>query len=50
LERYLAAPDQVLASGDPIAAALFARYNRVPMPNLALTRDDVADLLAYLAQ
>src|SRR5919202_2983541 len=50
LERYLAEPDQVLASGDPIAAALFARYNRVPMPNLALTRDDVADLLAYLAQ
>jgi protein SCO1 len=48
LARYLAEPDQVLAEGDPIAAALFARYNRIPMPNLALNSEDVAALLAYL--
>jgi protein SCO1/2 len=48
LARYLAEPDQVLAEGDPIALALFAKFNRVPMPNLALSSEDVTDLLSYL--
>jgi protein SCO1 len=48
LAHYLAEPDRVLAEGDPTAAALFASYNEIPMPNLGLNTEDVAALLAYL--
>lgn len=48
LTQWLLAPDQVLASGDPIATELFNKYNKVPMPNLGLTPDEVASLIAYL--
>ncbi|HWP35221.1 MAG TPA: SCO family protein [Thermodesulfobacteriota bacterium] len=48
LARYLAEPDRMLAEGDPIATALFAKYKNVPMPNLGLTREQIAALLAYL--
>lgn len=49
LKQFIAAPDKVLASGDPIAAQLLAEYNNVPMPNLGLSAAEVDDLLAYLA-
>ncbi len=48
LARYLAEPDRMLTEGDPIATALFAKYRNVPMPNLGLTRGQIAALLAYL--
>jgi len=48
LASYLAAPDQVLAAGDPIAAALSAKYHQIPMPNLGLDSEDIDALLAYL--
>ncbi|MBI2331350.1 MAG: cytochrome c [Chloroflexi bacterium] len=48
LTQWILAPDQVLASGDPIAAELLAKYKNVPMPNLALTPDQVDSLLAYM--
>jgi protein SCO1 len=48
LARWLAAPDQVLAEGDPTASALRARFNNTEMPNLHLAEHDVAALLAYL--
>jgi protein SCO1/2 len=48
LSQYLAAPDKVLAAGDPIAAALYAKYHQIPMPNLSLSSEDVAALLAHL--
>ncbi|MCC7119084.1 MAG: cytochrome c [Anaerolineales bacterium] len=48
LKQWILAPDQVLASGDPIATGLFKEYNNVPMPNLGLTPDQVDALLAYL--
>lgn len=47
LLRWIAAPDQVLAAGDPIATALLKEYNNVPMPNLALSETQVASLVAY---
>jgi protein SCO1/2 len=47
LTRYLLAPDQVLAAGDPIATALFDKYKSV-MPNLRLASEDAAVLLSYL--
>ncbi len=48
LKGFIAAPDQVLASGDPIATQLLAEYNNVPMPNLALSPAEVDALIAYL--
>jgi protein SCO1/2 len=48
LERYLRAPDQMLAEKDPIAVALSARYKNVPMPNLRLSDSEIAILLSYL--
>ena len=50
LRRYIAAPDRVLAAGDPIAKALFRKYRRVRMPNLSLSSQDVEDLLPYIEQ
>lgn len=48
LTRYIRVPDQVLAAGDPIATALFKKYNEVRMPNLRLGPDEVAEVLHYL--
>lgn len=48
LTRFIARPDEVLASGDPIARALNAKYDGVTMPNLALGEADVAALVEYL--
>lgn len=47
LTNWLTAPDQMLAS-DPDAQAMLAQYNNVPMPNLGLTPDEVAALIAYM--
>ena len=48
LANWLTAPDQMLAAGDPVATELFNKYNKIPMPNLGLTPDQVASLIAYL--
>jgi protein SCO1 len=48
LTRYILVPNEVLAAGDPIATALFDKYKKIPMPNLGLARDEVADVLAYV--
>ena len=48
LERFISAPDDVLASGDPVAQALLEQY-KVPMPNLGLTAAEVDALITYLA-
>jgi cytochrome oxidase Cu insertion factor (SCO1/SenC/PrrC family) len=48
LERWLKEPDVMLAEADPLAAALFARYNAVAMPNLRLDSAEIAALLGYL--
>lgn len=45
--RYLAGADKMRAGKDPIALELAKRY-KVLMPNLALTRNDLADLMIYL--
>ena len=47
LIRYLAEPDAVRASQDPTAAELAGQY-KVLMPNLSLTRKELADILEYL--
>ena len=47
LSGWIKAPDKVMASGDPIATKLLAENNNIPMPNMALSDADVADLIAY---
>ena len=48
LTRYIAAPDELLAAGDPTATALFEKYRKIRMPNLKLGSSDVADIISYL--
>ena len=47
LTRYILAPDKVLEQRDPVALALFKKYNKVKMPNLHLAPIDVKTLLDY---
>jgi protein SCO1/2 len=49
LRRWLAVPDKMLEEGDPIALALYAQYNNLPMPNMRLSKVDVKDLLRYIS-
>jgi mono/diheme cytochrome c family protein len=48
LRDFISAPDRVIASGDPIATELLAKYNNLQMPNPGLSKDEVDALLAYL--
>ncbi len=45
---WLKAPDQMLAKKDPIAIALYKKYNRVAMPNMRLNQYEAVDLLTYI--
>lgn len=49
LERWIAAPDEMLAKHDPVATALLHRFREVPMPNLHLDAAEITAVLAYLA-
>jgi protein SCO1/2 len=48
LERFILAPDEVLASGDALANGLLKQYNGIRMPNLGLTPGEVSELLTYI--
>lgn len=48
LAQFIAEPNRALEDHDPIATALFNRYQQVRMPNLRLNRVDVEALLGYL--
>lgn len=48
LARYLRAPDEMLAAGDPIARELDAKYGHLKMPNLRLGQAEAASLIEYL--
>ena len=48
LLRFITVPDQMLAERDPLATALFKKYNEVQMPNLRLTESDAAILIDYI--
>ena len=49
LDRWLAAPSEMLASGDPTALELFRAYNEVSMPDLKLNKLERNYLLEYIA-
>lgn len=48
LERWIFEPDVMLAEHDPIAMPMFEAYNKVPMPNMRLSAQQVHDVLAYI--
>jgi protein SCO1/2 len=48
LTRFIETPDKMVAQRDPIATALYNKYNQLLMPNLRLGDPDVAALIAYL--
>lgn len=48
LINWLRAPDQMLAKQDPIALALYAKYDNLAMPNMRLNKQEALDLLAYI--
>ena len=48
LARWLAEPDKMLAEKDPIAMELFAKHQKVAMPNFSLNKKDVSALIDYL--
>lgn len=48
IARFIAAPDKVIAGGDPIATDLLRKHGNVPMPNLGLTDAEVGALVAFL--
>jgi protein SCO1/2 len=48
LVRWLKAPDKLLAEKDPLAVALYNRYNKVMMPNLRLSDLDIESVLDYM--
>jgi mono/diheme cytochrome c family protein len=48
LTGFIAAPDRMLADGDPIATELLAEY-QVPMPNLGISVAEAESILDYLA-
>jgi mono/diheme cytochrome c family protein len=47
VEQFILAPEKVIASGDPIAAALMDEYG-VAMPNLGVTAAQIGPLLEFL--
>jgi protein SCO1/2 len=50
LTKYLTAPDEVLASGDPIAKSLYIKYKKVKMPNLRLGDKEIEFLLKFITE
>ncbi|MSR62550.1 MAG: c-type cytochrome [Planctomycetes bacterium] len=50
LERWLSEPDVMLAERDPIATVQFEAFNRVAMPNLRLTPQEIQEILGFVEQ
>jgi len=49
LQKWISAPDQVLANKDPIATGLLHQFHGMAMPNLHLNATEVDAVIAYLA-
>jgi cytochrome oxidase Cu insertion factor (SCO1/SenC/PrrC family) len=50
LTRWIKEPDRMLAEKDPEAMALLAQFKQVPMPNFNLSRDEVEQVLGFIAE
>jgi len=50
LIRWLQEPDAMLKEKDPLAIALYNKYNKVPMPNMRLSHQDALDLIQFMQE
>jgi protein SCO1 len=48
LTRWLMEPDKMLAEGDPYATAQMKQFRNLAMPNLKLSANDAAQLIAFM--
>ena len=48
LKRFIVSPEDVRATGDPVALALRAKYQQIVMPSLDLAPDDAVVLIDYI--
>lgn len=48
LTRWIMEPDTMLKEKDPLATALYERYNRVPMPNVRLSEHEAGDIIDFI--
>lgn len=48
LHRFILEPDRMIAEGDPLALRLLAEHQGLRMPNLGLSRDEVAAIVGYI--
>jgi mono/diheme cytochrome c family protein len=48
LLQWIQTPDEMLAQGDPLASQLLEEWNNLAMPNLSVTSEEAADILAYI--
>jgi mono/diheme cytochrome c family protein len=48
LERWIAAPDEMIAKKDPTAISLLHQFHDVPMPNPGLSPSEVTAVIAFL--
>lgn len=45
---WMKAPDQMLKKQDPVAMALYKKYNNLAMPNMRLHKDEALELIDYI--
>ena len=50
LEKFISAPDKMIAGGDPVADKLLKEYGGVAMPNLGLGSSQVDAVIAFLSE
>ncbi|HKW75115.1 MAG TPA: SCO family protein, partial [Terriglobales bacterium] len=50
LARFIAMPDKLLAQNDPLATQLFAKYQKVQMPNLRLDSEQTEAIINFIQQ
>lgn len=48
LLEWIQVPDEMLDRGDPLATEMLAEWNNLQMPNLSITSDEAADILAFI--
>ncbi len=50
LRPFIRSSQTVIQQGDAYAVALFEKFNKIPMPDNALSDDEIDSVLAYIAQ
>ncbi len=50
LLKFIRSSQTVIQSGDPVAAALFEEYNKIPMPDNNYSDDQIRAVISYIAE